>query len=108
MATLEKHQRYYAKMKHRRRIWREAGLCIECGEPAVEARARCAKHLLEDYRSLRRYRQRRPWLVALYRRQLVQRWADNGQCIRCGLVLDADADAGRVKCQNCREEICSY
>jgi hypothetical protein len=65
------------------------GLCYYCSSP-VFSRTLCFDHLQKSKIKLKK-------MIA--KRKLI------GNCIRCGFPLDRDADAGRVKCITCRENI---
>jgi len=65
------------------------GLCTECPKYAVLGYSKCEYHL-QIYRehTATRYKKRK----------------EEGKCPRCGLFL-GEVDDGKIKCQNCREEI---
>lgn len=94
------------RQRHKRKIWRERGLCVECGKPAVENRSRCGRHLHADLRGLYRYRLRHPGKVAEMCAALYRRMVDEGRCPSCRSPLDEDMDVGKITCLNCREGLC--
>lgn len=99
----------YNKTKAYRKRHRELGLCTRCPRPAEPGHVQCQYHI--QYEADSNWRWRRDHLDH-YRhyekdRSVIKRQArkDNNQCIRCGIPLRDDMDAGRVKCLNCREEV---
>jgi sugar lactone lactonase YvrE len=76
-----------------RKYKKEEGLCDNCRKPATHGYF-CIEH----------------WRMAKVRnrkgaRKQVAKRKVEGKCIRCVAPLDPDADAGFVKCINCREDV---
>ena len=81
----ERHLIIHAYCDQVRRLERRMkGLCQKCGQPVELNFRHCKKHLqyFSEYRQKRR---------------------TDGCCIKCGLLLHPDVDAGRVTCMFCRE-----
>lgn len=81
------------------------GGCVDCSEPAMPGRTRCKKHLLNNYRRVKRYSLKNPELRAYKQRRLRELYKLDGKCTRCAVELDMYVDAGYTKCLNCREEL---
>lgn len=67
----------------------QAGLCIQCGRPAVAGKLRCELCLAKD--------------AALTKQRITkqrQRYRDEGRCTRCSAPLD---DPSKALCINCRQ-----
>lgn len=90
--TQSKEETREYKRKNREKH-KEQGWCDNCREKATHG-IYCIKH----------------WKMAKIRnlkgvRKQVLKYRAEDRCIRCGSPLDLDADAGFVKCINCRESI---
>lgn len=70
------------------RVWREAGLCGQCGRPPEPGKGKCAKHLEVDRRAVAK---RRAKLRA------------EGRCLQC----KAPANGKRL-CDACRPSYAAY
>lgn len=82
-----------AAVNSRNAARRAAGLCVQCGKPAVEGKSRCKRCLERDCRAQKeRFRRRHPE-VNLPR-------GDNGFCYLCNKKPALD---GQTLCQSCRE-----
>ena len=81
------------------------GICIDCTEPVFPGYIQCKKHrkmsrLREiKYDAANKDKRRKGWEKTRENRRT------QGRCVRCGLILDPDADSGHVKCSNCREDV---
>jgi predicted RNA-binding Zn-ribbon protein involved in translation (DUF1610 family) len=101
----------YKYVKSYRARQKAKGLCPSCGEKAVEGRTNCAYHAKQCIDASWRFWQRNGAImrernrIASISKRLKRK--DEGRCTRCGMPLWPDVDAGRVKCINCREELCS-
>ena len=84
----------------------ESCVCVECGARPAEEYTRC-EHCRE-VRKAQKFRYRRAHRRELLARQRVAgarlraEYERSGRCKRCGVLLDADSDAGYVTCVTCR------
>jgi len=94
------------KQAQYRQRHKEQGLCIDCSRPVHPPHIRCVEHLHNRNKGQMLYYRKNSEKILNYHRKVKQRRKDSGLCVVCGNEKDVDIDEGKVKCQNCREEIC--
>jgi len=75
-------------------LHKENGLCLWCSRPASGRTLLC-----EHHREIERLRS------AKNRRMLVDRYLQEGRCVRCSTPLDPEMDEGMTYCLSCRSRL---
>ena len=79
----------------------KAGLCRDCGAPAVKNYIMCAACLYKDKRRKHEYYRNNQPEMLKRDKAIKARCKENKICPCCKKKLDPEVDAGHVKCVNC-------
>jgi len=92
-------------VEQNRRNRKAAGLCRECPKPLQPPFVKCTACLFKASTKRKEYHKKN-WIAEQERSVKQKRERkENGQCTTCGHRLHQEADADRITCMNCRQNL---